>query len=735
MPRHSSPLLLFFIITTKKNPRDYHSEFHSSSKESTDDHLSTAVVFSVSDAMRHLAVVVLLLLLAALAASQEFTYSGFRNGGGGGGAGNSPNLTLNGVTELRPDGILRLTNETSRLIGHAFYPSPLRLLAGGAAVSFSTEFAFAVVPEYPKLGGHGLAFVVAPDPRLPGALPSQYLGLLSAADVGNATNHVLAVEFDTVQDFEFGDINDNHVGVDLNSLVSNASASAAPVNLKSGDTIVAWVDYDGGAKLLNVSIAAASASKPASPLISFHVDLSPIFLDQMFVGFSASTGLLASSHYLMGWSFKLGGGAAPPLDVPSLPSLPRPAAGGKNRTSAILAAAFSAFVALVALAGAAAYAAHRYKNRDVVEPWELDYGPHRYSYAELRRATRGFRDRELLGAGGFGKVYRGVLPGKPPRTVVAVKRVSHESRQGLREFVAEIASIGRLRHRNLVQLQGWCRRRGDLLLVYDYMPNGSLDKHLFGDGLAAARLTWGARVKVLRDVAAALLYLHEGWERVVLHRDVKASNVLLDGDMSGRLGDFGLAKLHEHGANPSTTRVVGTLGYLAPELTRTGKATAAADVFAFGALALEVVAGRRPIEPRAPPEELVLAEWAWERYAAGEVGAVVDARLRGEFDAGEAEAAVKVALWCSHPAPAVRPTMREVARYLDAGGAAEVPEPPPPPPPPPVSSGEVGYYDFVHSYPTSSYERAAAAADGVTQTSVATFPYSPLSMRSSHVSV
>uniref|UniRef100_J3NEE0 non-specific serine/threonine protein kinase n=1 Tax=Oryza brachyantha TaxID=4533 RepID=J3NEE0_ORYBR len=517
--------------------------------------------------MRRLTVLLLFLalLLATLAASQEFTYAGFRNGGG---IGNGPNLTFNGVTELRPDGILRLTNETSRLIGHAFYPSPLRLLAGaggknGTAVSFSTEFAFAVVPEYPKLGGHGLAFVVAPDPRLPGALPSQYLGLLSAADVGNATNHVLAVEFDTVQDFEFGDINDNHVGVDLNSLVSNASASAAPVNIKSGDTILAWVDYDAGARLLNVSIAAAASSKgskPAAPLISFHVDLSPIFLDQMYVGFSASTGLLASSHYLMGWSFKLGGGAAPPLDVSSLPSLPRPAAS-KNRTSLILASAFSAFVALVVLAGAATYAAYRYKNRDVVEPWELDYGPHRYKYSELKRATRGFRDRELLGSGGFGKVYRGVLPGEAE---VAVKRE---------------------------------------------------------------------------------------WEHVVLHRDVKASNVLLDGDMSGRLGDFGLAKLYEHGANPSTTRVVGTLGYLAPELTRTGKATTAADVFAFGALVLEVVSGRRPIEPSAAPEELVLAEWAWERYAAGEVEKVVDARL-GAFDAGEVAAAVKVGLWCSHPAPA-----------------------------------------------------------------------------------
>ncbi|KAL6623544.1 hypothetical protein ACP70R_033423 [Stipagrostis hirtigluma subsp. patula] len=673
-----------------------------------------------------------LILLASLAAAQEFTYKGF----GSSGAGGNPNLTLNGVTELRPDGILLLTNETSRLIGHAFYPSPLRLAPNGSAVSFSTEFAFVVVPEYPKLGGHGFAFVVAPDPRLHGALPSQYLGLLSAADVGNATNHVFAVEFDTVQDFEFGDINDNHVGVDLNSLVSNASASAAPVNLKSGDTVVAWVDYDGAARLLNVSISTGS-DKPAAPLISFRVDLSAVFREQMYVGFSASTGLLASSHYLMGWSFRLGGGAAPRLDLSSLPSLPRPREG-KNRTSLILAVAFSAFVALVVLAGVGGYAAYRVKNADVIEPWELDYGPHRFKYAELRRATRGFRERELLGAGGFGKVYRGVLRGSGE--TVAVKRVSHESRQGLREFVAEIASIGRLRHRNLVQLQGWCRRRGDLLLVYDYMPNGSLDRHLFGDQLKAARLTWPVRYRVLRDVASALLYLHEGWEHVVLHRDVKASNVLLDGDMSARLGDFGLAKLHERGANPSTTRVVGTLGYLAPELTRTGKATAAADVFAFGALVLEVVAGRRPIEPRAPPEELVLAEWAWERYAAREVEKVVDARLGGAYDAGEAAVAVKVGLWCSHPAPAVRPMMREVARYLDGGDAGEVPEPPPPPPPPPACSGEVGFDDFAHSYPSSSSERAAAAGGAGghsfgTHTSVATFPYSPLSMRSSHVSV
>ncbi|KAJ1265962.1 hypothetical protein BS78_08G114200 [Paspalum vaginatum] len=677
--------------------------------------------------------VLLLFLLASLAASQEFTYKGF----GVSGAGGSPNLTLNGIAEVWPNGLLRLTNETSKLMGHAFYPAPLRFLDGnGTAVSFSTQFVVTVVPEFAQLGGHGFAFVVAPDPRLPGALPSQYLGLLSAGDLGNATNHVFAVEFDTVQDFEFGDINGNHVGVDLNSLVSNASAAADPFNLKAGDT-VAWVDYDGAAGLLNVSIANATTAgtKPAKPLISFRVDLSGVFREQMYVGFSASTGLLASSHYVRGWSFRLGGGAAASLDLSSLPSLPQ-IKDGKNRTSLILAVAFSSFVALVVLAGAGAYGAYRYKNREIIEKWELDYGPHRFKYAELRRATRGFRERELLGAGGFGKVYRGVLPGSGE--TVAVKRINHESRQGLREFVAEIASIGRLRHRNLVQLQGWCRRRGDLLLVYDYMPNGSLDRHLFGDHLKASRLTWPVRHRILRDVASALLYLHEGWESVVLHRDVKASNVLLDADMSARLGDFGLAKLHERGANPSTTRVVGTLGYLAPELTRTGKATSAADVFAFGALVLEVVAGRHPIEPCAPPEELVLSEWAWERYAAGEVEKVVDSRLGGDYDAAEVAAAVKVGLWCSHPAPATRPTMREVARFLDAGEAGEVPEPPPPPPLPPAYSGEVGFDDFVHSYPSSSFERAAAVGggwDGGTQTSVATFPFSPLSMRSSYVSV
>lgn len=615
---------------------------------------------------------------------------------------NSTALSFNGVAQVQPNRILRLTNDSRRLIGHAFYPTPLRFkpAGGGDVYSFSTAFAFAVVPEYPKLGGHGLAFTISGSTLDSGVLPSQYLGLLNASDLGNATDHVFAVEFDTVQDFEFQDINDNHVGVDVNSLQSLANVSAGDINLKRGDTIQAWVDYDGRAKLLRVSLA-VSSTKPSSPIISYPIDLSSVFLDQMNVGFSASTGLLASSHYIMGWSFQMNG-AAPSLDLSALPSLPKPK---KKHTAFVIAACTTAAFFLGAAISGAVYLVRKIRNADIIEPWELEYGPHRFSYRELKLATRGFRDKELLGFGGFGRVYKGTLPST--RLQVAVKRVSHESKQGLREFVAEIATIGRLRHRNLVQLQGWCRRRGDLLLVYDYMANGSLDKYLFDDPKLI--LSWDQRFRILKGAAAALLYLHEEWDQVVLHRDVKASNVLLDADMNGKLGDFGLARLYEHGANPNTTHVVGTLGYLAPELTRTGKATTGSDVFAFGALLLEVACGRRPIEPKALPEELILVDWVWERWREGRVADTVDPRLGKEFDAAEAELVLKIGLVCSHPAPGERPRMKDVVRCLD--GEAAVPEVPAVPPA--EYEGRMDrleFDDFVHSYPSSSDKETGTAA-------------------------
>ncbi|XP_061371886.1 L-type lectin-domain containing receptor kinase S.4-like [Gastrolobium bilobum] len=603
--------------------------------------------------------VLLFFLVSVSSQHDQLLYAGFKDM-------ESNNLTLNGIAEIEQNGILKLTNETSRLMGHAFYPTPFQFKksSDGKVFSFSSLFALAIVPEYPKLGGHGLAFTIATSKDL-NALPSQYLGLLNSTSIGNFSNHLFAVEFDTVQDFEFGDINDNHVGIDINNLKSNASATAGyytedstkqDLNLKSGKPILAWVDYDSAVNIISVTLS-ASSSKPKKPILSYSVDLSPILEESMYVGFSASTGLLASSHYILGWSFKING-PAPPLDLSSLPQLPGPK---KKHTSMII--GVSVFVVVLVLSAIliGIYMYRKIKNADVVEAWEFEVGPHRYSYQELKKATKGFKDKELLGQGGFGKVYKGTLPSS--KTQIAVKRVSHESKQGLREFVSEIASIGRLRHRNLAQLLGWCRCGGDLLLVYDFMANGSLDKYLFDE--PEIILSWGQRFKIIKDVASALLYLHEGYEQVVIHRDVKASNVLLDSELNGRLGDFGLARLYEHGANPSTTRVVGTLGYLAPEFSRTGKATPSTDVFAFGALLLEVACGLRPVEPKALPEEMVLVDFVWNRYKEGRILDLVDPKLNGDFDEREVLMVLKLGLICSNGAPNARPTMRQVVRFLD----------------------------------------------------------------------
>ncbi|XP_022748285.1 L-type lectin-domain containing receptor kinase S.4-like [Durio zibethinus] len=635
----------------------------------------------------------------------QFIFNGFHDAGN--------NMSLTGVADIANNGLLCLTNTSIRVSGHAFYSSPIQFKNSSNSsqvFSFSTAFAFAMVPEFPKLGGHGLAFTLSPSKNLSG-FPSQYLGLLNVTDNGKTSNHIFAVEFDTVKDLELDDMDDNHIGINLNSMVSNASASAAyslensteqELILKSGKLIQAWIDYDSTRNRLEVKISPFS-EKPRSSILSFDVDLSQILEDSMFVGFSASTGLLSSSHYVLGWSFNMGG-QAESLSLPSLPSLPRPA---KNQTMLILCVTFSAFLVMMSVIFFSFYLVRKMKNADIIEAWELEVGPHRFSYQELKKATRGFRDKELLGFGGFGRVYKGTLPST--NTEVAVKRISHESKQGLREFVSEIASIGRLRHRNLVQLLGWCRCGGDLLLVYDFMPNGSLDKYLFVEPKRV--LSWEERFRIIKGVASGLLYLHEEWEQTVIHRDIKAGNILLDSDLNGRLGDFGLAKLYEHGANPISTRVVGTLGYLAPDLAKTGKPTTRTDVFAFGALLLEVVCGRRPIEPKALPEELILVEWVWERWQRRAVLEVVDPKLNGDFDELEAVVVIKLGLMCSNDAPEARPTIRQVVRYLE--GEVALPELVPSPcgydSKKGNTSGGTGFEDYVHSYPDSSYFDKASA--------------------------
>ncbi|XP_056170247.1 L-type lectin-domain containing receptor kinase IV.1-like [Syzygium oleosum] len=603
-------------------------------------------------------------LLANIAASHEtgdFMYNGFW----------SANLSLDGLAALTGNGLLKLTNGTKQMVSHAFYADPITFKnsSDGAVHSFSTTFVFAIIPEYAALGGHGFTFVMAPRREFPGARPSYYFGLFNETNDGKATNHIFAVEFDTIQNNEFHDINDNHVGIDVNGLVSVKSSPAGytenniqgfrNLSLISGKAMQVWVDYDGVHKQIRVAVAPVNVDKPNTPLLSLSFNLSPIFKETMYVGFSSSTGTLLTSHYILGWSLKVNG-QAHRLDLSQLPRLPHM----KKKQKSILLTTGLPFMCLFFLSilvFAVAYAIRkRRKFAEVLEDWERDYSPHRFKYKDLYVATKGFRDQELLGAGGFGRVYRGVLP--TSKTEIAVKRVSHESRQGMRQFIAEIISIGRLRHRNIVTFLGYCRRKGELLLVYDYMPNGSLDKYLYNQ--PKVTLNWSQRFKVIKGVAYGLSYLHEGWEQVVIHRDIKASNILLDSELNGRLGDFGLARLYDHGTDPQTTHVMGTLGYLAPENTRTARATTSTDVFAFGAFLLEVACGRRPIEAR-EEEDVILVDWVFSCWEKGNILEARDPNLGVDFVAKEVELVLQLGLLCSHSEPTARPSMRYVVQYLE----------------------------------------------------------------------
>ncbi|KAF9675389.1 hypothetical protein SADUNF_Sadunf09G0027300 [Salix dunnii] len=608
-------------------------------------------------------------LLALAQEENQFIYHGFTGA----------NLLLNELAKIHPNGLLQLTDTSKRQIGRAFFPFPFQfstsLFNNSRPFSFSTQFVFAMVPELPTLGGQGIAFTVSPSVNFTGAFATQYLGILNFTSNGLSSNHLLAVELDAVPSPDLKDINDSHVGIDVNSVISIDSAPVTyfsdeekknkSLTLISGDMMHVWIDYDEVEKLLNVTVAPITRTKPTLPLLSTSLDLFSVILDSMYVGFSSSTGAVASSNYILGWSFNRSG-QAQSLDVSKLPSLPPQRKSRKPYLRAAV-SAIAAIILLLAISGAA-YIIRRKKYEELREDWEQEYGPQRFSYKDLYNATKGFADRELLGSGGFGMVYRGVLPSSNMQ--VAVKKVSHDSRQGTKEFVAEIVSMGRLRHRNLVQLLGYCRRKRELLLVYDYMPNGSLDKLLFRNGTPI--LNWVLRYQIVRGVASALLYLHEEWEQVVLHRDVKASNILLDGDFNGRLGDFGLAKFYDRGANPQTTRVVGTVGYIAPEVTRTGRATTSSDVFAFGAFMLEMACGRKPIEPEQSAEKMILVDWVLDSWKIGDILRTCDPRLEGNYVVEEMELVLKLGLLCSFPTPAARPIMSQISQYLD--GNASMPE-------------------------------------------------------------
>ncbi|CAA7028653.1 unnamed protein product [Microthlaspi erraticum] len=615
----------------------------------------------------------LILIVTSLLPSSsavDFLYNSFSS------ATNRSDVIL--IQDSRVDStVIRLVNDSHQYsFGRVFYPQKLSIIPDPSRnptrlSSFSTSFVFSVLPDISTSPGFGLCFVLSNSTSPPGAIASQYFGLFTNA-TARFTAPLLAVEFDTGQNPEFNDIDGNHIGIDLNNIESTKSETAGyydsvngsfvPFNMRNGQNVHAWIDFDGPNFEINVSIAPAGVPRPRRPTLTFRDPVIANYVSaDMFVGFSASKTTWVEARRILAWSLS-DTGAHREINTTNLPVFLLESTSSSLSTGAI-AGIVVGCVVFIGLIGFGGFLLWRKlmaeEEEDEIEDWELEFWPHRFSYEELATATDVFSNDRLLGSGGFGKVYRGILTNN---SEIAVKCVNHDSKQGLREFMAEIESMGRLQHKNLVQMRGWCRRKNELMLVYDYMPNGSLNQWIFDD--PKEPMPWRRRRQVINDVAEGLNYLHHGWDQVVIHRDIKSSNILLDSEMRGRLGDFGLAKLYEHGGAPNTTRVVGTLGYLAPELASASAPTEASDVYSFGVVVLEVVCGRRPIE-YAEEEDMVLVDWVRDLYGGGRVVDAADERVASECETTEeVELLLKLGLACCHPDPAKRPNMREIVSLL-----------------------------------------------------------------------
>ncbi|XP_015867769.1 proline-rich receptor-like protein kinase PERK15 [Ziziphus jujuba] len=294
----------------------------------------------------------------------------------------------------------------------------------------------------------------------------------------------------------------------------------------------------------------------------------------------------------------------------------------------------------------------------------LGYSQGTFTYEELAMATDNFSPDNLLGQGGFGYVHKGILPnGKQ----VAIKQLKAESVQGDREFRAEVEVISRIHHRHLVSLVGYCISGEQRLLIYEFVSNGTLEFHLHGKGRPT--MNWPTRMKIALGSARGLAYLHEDCQPKIIHRDIKAANILLEDDFVPKVADFGLARFSSDSDTHVSTRVMGTFGYLAPEYASSGKLTDRSDVFSFGVVLLELITGRRPISKAEPFADDSMVEWARpllvQALENDDFNALVDPRLQNDYDSTEMTRMVACAAACVRQSARLRPPMSQTVRALE----------------------------------------------------------------------
>ncbi|KAF2320617.1 hypothetical protein GH714_029074 [Hevea brasiliensis] len=566
------------------------------------------------------------------------------------------------------DSVLQLNKYEVEQTGHATYGELLHLWdkASGNLADFTTNFTFSIDSQYNEKYADGFAFFLAPPqfriPDVQGGGGGGGLGLAYGNQTLNSTdNPFVAVEFDTYINI-FDKEEAEHVGINVNSLVSSKSGRFFS-NVMQGGMMNAQISYNSSSQNLCVYYTGVENSISYQRELCCEIDLREYLPEWVSFGFSAATGKYYEFHTIHSWSF-----IARLENDDIQPSSSPPNSHKKHGMPiwllvVVCILSLSVIVFSIIIIFPLIVKKNERKQEDTIHVTEQEFetatGAKKISYEDLDRATNNFDEQAKLGEGGFSTVYKGFWSEK--NLHVAVKKLNNVSIQGLQNYVSEVIITSKLNHQNLIKLIGWCHDREQLLLVFEYMPNLSLEHHLFN---GSSLLKWVERYKILQGLASALHYLHQGCSRCVLHRDIKSSNVLLDSNFNAKLSDFGLARIVHHDAK-SQTLEGWTNGYEAPECHQTGKSGKESDVFSFGVVALEIACGRRPFVQMEDGNQVRIVKWVWDHYEKGNLLDAADPRLTGEFDDNQMKRLMMLGLWCAHPRFSHRPSIGEALKVLN----------------------------------------------------------------------
>ncbi|KAL6225112.1 hypothetical protein ACLB2K_003964 [Fragaria x ananassa] len=503
---------------------------------------------------------------------------------------------------------------------------------------FSTRFSFVIQREYGSDYGSGIAFFLAPyGYQIPPNSAGGFLGLLNTTTSDYAGTQIVIVEFDSYVNVEW-DPPYEHVGINRNS-ISSVAKTPWNISLHDGDIVDVWITYTAATTTLDVhwSYQNTPATAEETTSLTYQIDLAKVQPEWATVGFSSGTRDDGIRNQILSWDFN----STLERKYPG----PGLAKGTKN-TLIIIAVPVSVGSLILGMFVAHLYWKYKKKNNKVdtvpesvpgvgdqdmypVTTYDSEMGS--IPYPVVQTAADSGR---MLGQGTSGTVYKCNLT-TDLDTAVAVKKISNRSGQGRMEYMTEVRLFSSLRHPNLVQLKGWCHDKDEttFLLVYEFMPNGSLDTHLSGKGIA---LTWDDRYKISEGLATALLYLHDpylhkGWNQCVVHRDIKSSNILLDASLNVKLGDF-------------------------------GRALKESDVYSFVVVILEIATGRS-VNHMGKDSEMGLVEWVWDLYGIEKLLSAVDKTLP-KYDEKQAVCLMTVGLLYAHPDPNARPSIREAIQFL-----------------------------------------------------------------------